>query len=43
MGTATETLIRLLSEFNKEGLIELQGKRIKILEMRKLERIAAMS
>ncbi|MBI1222226.1 MAG: cyclic nucleotide-binding domain-containing protein [Bacteroidetes bacterium] len=43
VGTATETLIRLLSEFNKEGLIELKGKRIKLIEMRKLEKIAAMA
>lgn len=43
VGTATETLIRLLSEFNKEGLIELKGKRIKLIEMRKLEKIASMA
>lgn len=43
VGTATETLIRLLSDFNKEGLVELQGKRIKLLDIPKLERIAAMA
>lgn len=43
VGTATETLIRLLSEFNKEGLIELQGKRIKLLNIQKLEKIASMA
>jgi len=43
VGTATETLIRLLSEFNKENLIELQGKRIRLLDIKKLERIASMN
>lgn len=42
VGTATETLIRLLSEFNKENLIELKGKRIRLIDQRKLERIASM-
>ncbi|MCK6543711.1 Crp/Fnr family transcriptional regulator [bacterium] len=31
VGTATETTIRLLSEFRSDGLIELEGKRIKIV------------
>lgn len=43
VGTATETLIRLLSDFNKEGLVELKGKRIRITNIAKLQRIAAMS
>lgn len=43
VGTATETLIRLLSEFNKENLIELKGKRIRIIDQKKLERIASMN
>ncbi|MFN9649664.1 MAG: helix-turn-helix domain-containing protein, partial [Pseudanabaena sp.] len=30
IGTATESCIRLLSEFNKEGWISLQGKKITI-------------
>lgn len=36
VGTATETLIRLLSDFKKDGLIDLSGKKITILEERKL-------
>jgi CRP-like cAMP-binding protein len=40
VGTATETVIRLLSEFNKDGLIELNGKKIKILQADKLAREA---
>jgi CRP-like cAMP-binding protein len=40
VGTATETVIRLLSEFNKDGLIELNGKKIKILNKEKLLREA---
>lgn len=31
IGTATESAIRLLSNFQKDGLIDLQGKKIKIL------------
>jgi len=42
VGTATETLIRLLSEFNREGLIELKGKRIRILQLQALHRMADM-
>ncbi len=40
VGTATETAIRLLSEFNKEHIIELSGKKIKILDTDKLVRTA---
>lgn len=36
VGTATETAIRLLSEFNKDNIIELSGKKIKILNHQKL-------
>jgi CRP-like cAMP-binding protein len=39
IGTATESCIRLLSEFNKLGLIELTGKKIVITERNKLIRI----
>ena len=39
IGTATESAIRLLSEFKKEGLIFLKGKRIKILDQKGLEKI----
>lgn len=40
VGTATETAIRLLSEFNKDHIIELAGKRIKILDKNKLVKTA---
>jgi len=43
VGTATETVIRLLSEFNKDNLIELKGKRIRLVEITKLEKLANMS
>ncbi|MBL4709832.1 MAG: Crp/Fnr family transcriptional regulator [Flavobacteriales bacterium] len=33
VGTATEAVIRLLSELKKEKLIELQGKRIRLLDI----------
>jgi CRP/FNR family transcriptional regulator len=32
VGTATESLIRILSEFKKEGLLELAQKKIKIID-----------
>lgn len=40
IGTATESCIRLLSELNKNGLIELIGKKIAILDRNKLKRMA---
>lgn len=40
IGTATESCIRLLSDFNKIGLIELIGKKIVIKDLNKLKRIA---
>jgi len=40
IGTATESCIRLLSEFNKSGLVELTGKKISILDKNKLKRMA---
>lgn len=40
VGTATETAIRLLSEFNKDHIIELSGKKIKILDNIKLTKTA---
>ena len=40
IGTATETLIRVLSEFKEEGLVELQGKNIYILNLDKLKLVA---
>lgn len=41
IGTATESCIRLLSEFNKLGLINLIGKKIAILDRNKLVRISS--
>lgn len=40
IGTATESAIRLLSELNKDKVIELIGKKIKILNMQLLVRTA---
>lgn len=40
IGTATESCIRLLSDFKKKGLIELNGKRIKILNTNGLQRLS---
>jgi CRP-like cAMP-binding protein len=40
IGTATESCIRLLSEFAKNGLVNLNGKRISILDKNKLKRMA---
>ena len=40
VGTATETVIRLLSEFKKDGLISLDGKKIKVLKPRELAKEA---
>lgn len=40
IGTATESCIRLLSEFNKSGIIELIGKKIAIIDHNKLKRLS---
>ncbi len=40
IGTATESCIRLLSDFNKLGLIELVGKKITIKDISKLKKIS---
>jgi CRP-like cAMP-binding protein len=40
VGTATESVIRLLSEFKSDKLVELNGRRIKILNTRGLEKIS---
>ncbi len=37
VGTATETLIRLLSEYKTEGLVEAKGRKIKLLNPEKLK------
>lgn len=36
-GIATESLIRTLSEFKKNGMIEIEGRNIKILQLEQLE------
>lgn len=38
-GMATETLIRTLSTLKKEGLIEIEGRNIRILDLEKLQRV----
>ena len=43
VGTATETVIRLLSEFKSDKLIELEGKKIRILNKAGLEKISHAS
>lgn len=40
VGTATETLIRLLSEYKTEGLVEAKGRKIKLLNPEKLKCLA---
>lgn len=40
IGTATESVIRLLSEFKTDGVIELKGRKIKIINVSKLKRIS---
>jgi CRP/FNR family transcriptional regulator, polysaccharide utilization system transcription regulator len=40
VGTATESIIRLLSEFKTDKLIELNGRKIRILNMKSLEKIS---
>lgn len=42
VGTSTESAIRLLSEFNKDQLIELDGKKIIILNQAKLAHISGL-
>lgn len=39
IGTATESSIRLLSQFKKDKLIEIKGKKIKIINKTKLQHI----
>jgi CRP-like cAMP-binding protein len=40
VGTATESVIRLLSEFKSDKLVELSGRRIKIINTKGLEKIS---
>ena len=40
VGTATESVIRLLSEFKQDKLIDLNGRKITILDIKRLEKIS---
>ena len=40
IGTATESVIRLLSEFKSDKLVELNGRKIRILDTKGLEKIS---
>jgi CRP/FNR family transcriptional regulator len=40
VGTATETVIRLLSEFKSDGLISFEGKKIRVMDPKKLAKQA---
>ena len=40
VGTATESVIRLLSEFKADNLLKLNGRKIKILDIKGLEKIS---
>jgi len=42
VGTATESVIRLLSEFKQDGLIDLKGRKIKFLDIATLRRMASI-
>src|SRR5690606_41347406 len=39
-GMASETLIRTLSDFKKEGLLEIEGRNIKLLNVEALKKIS---
>ncbi|MCW3103027.1 MAG: Crp/Fnr family transcriptional regulator [Bacteroidetes bacterium] len=40
VGTAVETLVRLLREFKEDGLIETEGKKIRVINIKKMVQIA---
>lgn len=39
VGTATESTIRIISEFKKKGIVETSGKKVRILSIPKLETV----
>lgn len=43
VGTATESIIRLLSEFKDDKLIELNGRKIKLINIQQLTKIANLN
>jgi CRP-like cAMP-binding protein len=40
VGTARENVVRMLSEFREEGTIETKGRKIIVLDVKKLIKIA---
>ena len=40
VGTATESLIRLINEFKKEAIISISARRIKVIDIETLKSIA---
>ena len=40
IGTATESVIRLLSEFKNDKLVEIQGRKIKVIDQTALQKVA---
>lgn len=42
VGTATESVIRLLSEFKQDKMIEIQGRKIKFLDIHSLKKVAGI-
>jgi CRP-like cAMP-binding protein len=40
VGTATETLIRLLKDFKDEGMIEIHTRKLEIIDSEKLMQLA---
>jgi CRP-like cAMP-binding protein len=40
VGTATESLIRALTDLKEDGLVEVKGREIRIKDKRRLERLA---
>ena len=41
VGTATETVIRILSEFRKEGMVNFNGKKMTITNINNLKKVAS--
>jgi CRP-like cAMP-binding protein len=43
VGTATETVIRMLAKFANDGLIELDGKKIRLVSIPELTQMAKLT
>lgn len=39
-GMSSETVVRMLKKFNEEGLIKMEGKRLEVLDVERLQRIS---